>query len=189
MLKHKIIFCREGVVAGFYRAVAEQCIFPEDVSSINVAAYGTATNSLGYPKLHLMSKYGNLLRSNTDSVEVFLCYDRQSTVFNQISPEDWKEIGVTLVKTFTKIEVTHIIHTQSIEDWLLADVNGLKRFIGKLTDIPVINGREYIKDCYRANNRTYVSSNESEGKKLIAALDLNKIVTAHRNDLVSLFIS
>jgi hypothetical protein len=187
MQKHKVIFCREGVIAEFYRAVAKKCIFPDDVSSINVAAYGTATNSLGYPIYHLHSKYSNLMRSDTDSVEVYLCYDWQSAVFNQISSDEWKDIGRKISGNFTDVKVIHIIHEHSIEDWLLADIGGLRYFFDKIPHLPKTDGREYIKSCYQENNKTYASSNEAEGKKIIAALDISKIVTAHERELASLF--
>ncbi|MDR2569300.1 MAG: hypothetical protein LBD23_03250 [Oscillospiraceae bacterium] len=186
MTKQKIVFCRGGVIAEFYKALVRTYIFPKNAPNIDVTSYGTATNSLGFPKYYLSSKYGSLLKGKETEFEVFLCYDKESVIFNQISSECWKDIGNDLLETFDNISVTHIVHVNSIEDWFLADIDGLSSLFNRKIDFPNTSGREFIKKYYQDNERTYVSSNESQCKELISMLNIKKIIEANMCTLIPL---
>ena len=176
----KVIFCREGVIAGFYRTLANL----NKELAIDIAAYGASPNALLYPKFYLANKHSSVYAKET--VEVFLFYDRQNTMFNQISAEDWKEIGINLDGISDRIKVEHIEHIDSIEDWFFDDCQGLSKFFGMNIKPPGTSGREYIKACCYNTGRPYVNANESEGKSLVAALNIPKIAQIRGHELSSL---
>jgi len=188
MQKHKIIFCRKGIISEFYTAVSKQSSLFNTKVNVDIVSYGAATNSIGYPRFYLANKYGKDIKSNGTAFNIYLCYDYQSVKFEQISPEIWIDIDDELINMFNNINVTHIIHKPSIEDWLFSDIQGLSRFFNKNVELQSDSGRNRLMEYYHASGKAYVSSNETECKKLISTLGIKRIATAHMEELTPLFL-
>ena len=176
----KILFCRQGIIAAFYTIVNKQYKL-----SLEIVPYGAISNARGYPIFYLRNKYGDNLKE--EKLKIFLCYDINNGVINQISAEDWEFIEEDL-RNYILPEslVCHIKHDGSIEDWLLADCEGLSKFFGKKVTPLGIAGRDSIKKWCMDVRKPYVCANESEGKKLISFLDIKKIVKNHSEILSEL---
>jgi hypothetical protein len=179
---HKVIFCKHGVVAEFYKAIVKHYNL-----TIDVISYGAGLQARGYAKSYLMHKYG-LSRLKNEIFKIVLCYDAVNATFYQISADDWTIIADDIMNMMSPpSSVEHIIHHATIEDWFLDDCQGLSGYFGFDVFRSTLSGRDTIVKCFREKRMTYSDSFDSIGIKLMSNLDISVISKAHENELSPLF--
>ena len=180
---HKVVFCKHGVIAEFYKAVAKHHNL-----SVNVVSYGAGLQARGYAKSYLLHKYG-LYKLKNEIFKIILCYDAVNATFSQISADDWKIIGDDIETLITPPSSgEHIIHNATIEDWFLDDCKGLSRYFGFNVTRSGMSGRDVMFKCFREKRMTYSDSFDSIGNKIISNLDISVISKAHGRELSSLLL-
>ena len=111
--------------------------------------------------------------------KVLLCYDTDVFDRNENKVKiNWHEIEKTLLDIGVS-EVFHIRATSSIEDWFLADPNGIKNFLGitKSADISKYKGLSGLKRLFSENGKRYAKGVKCEG--LVSELDLSIILNSY----------
>ncbi|MGE5411335.1 MAG: hypothetical protein ACM3MI_10285 [Clostridiales bacterium] len=105
---------------------------------------------------------------------IFLCYDHDVFKFNPKPPVNWKKIEAQL-REDGAAEVYNIVAKDSMEDWLLVDIDGIvknlkikkpKKIIGK-------NGNEKVQYLFSKANKIYVKGDNTNN--LISSLSIRII--------------
>lgn len=125
-------------------------------------------------------KYRNL------SFKVLLCYDTDVFERNENRMRiNWHAVE----KTMHEIGVSNVFHikaTSSIEDWFLADPNGIKSFLNitKSADISKYKGLKGLKRLFSEHGKRYAKGVKCEG--LVSSLDINRILRSYCHQIHTL---
>ena len=117
---------------------------------------------------------------------VVLCRDTDVFELSPKPPINWKEVE----RTFNEIGVKNIIHIKaehSIEDWFLADVDGIISFLRlpKKTKISGGSGYDKLKKLFKQANKMYYKG--MKGSAMINRLNMDKILQAICTELEPLY--
>lgn len=120
----------------------------------------------------LQKKYPN------DDLYVLLCIDTDAFQFSKKPPIDKPTVKKSIENAGAK-KVHYIEATHSIEDWFLADFDGVISYLGlpKSTKRPKGKGQEVLKRLFRDAKRVYVKGHNTAN--FIKALDIGKIMKAN----------
>ena len=111
--------------------------------------------------------------------KVILCYDTDVFDRNENRVQiNWTAIEKTMRKN-NVADVFHIKASASIEDWFLADSDGVKRFlnISRAADISRYKGLKGLKQLCSEHGRRYAKGVKCEG--LVSALDISRILRSY----------
>ncbi len=109
---------------------------------------------------------------NSDYICV-LCYDSDVFEFGRKPNVDWKKITKELKNLGTR-NVIQIEAKQSIEDWFLIDLNGLKKYLKLPSEIKMnYKGQKGIEYLFKKANKVYIKGQRTDG--LIDSLDYELI--------------
>lgn len=106
--------------------------------------------------------------------EVILCYDTDVFEFAQKPPIVWNEI-ISALEIKGANRVKRVLARQSIEDWFLYDLEGLRTYLKlpkkfKITGYAKTKG---LQTLFNKANKTYLKGTRCDG--LVRALDMEKI--------------
>jgi len=110
---------------------------------------------------------------------VLLCYD--SDVFDRNENRvriNWNAVEESM-HALNVSNVFHIRATSTIEDWFLADSDGIKKFlnISKSADISNYKGLSGLKNLFSKHGKSYSKGVRCEG--LVSSLDMQNILKAY----------
>lgn len=124
--------------------------------------------------------YCNKVSQNNPNIEftVFLCYDTDVFGAQKKPPVNWKEIE----KSIRELKLNNIYHIKAktaIEDWILSDVEGLKKHLrlNKKTKVVGSNGYEKLCNLFKKANKVYSKGSKVAG--LVKSLDIEKITCSN----------
>jgi hypothetical protein len=122
------------------------------------------------------AKFRNDVKVKFGSVEyhIFLCYDHDVFKLNPKPPVNWKKIE-TQLRVDGAAGVYHIVAKDSLEDWLLVDIDGIVKNlkIKKPNRITGKNGNEKVQYLFSKANKVYVKGDNTNN--LISSLSIKKI--------------
>ena len=147
----------------------------------NVRGFGGFKNdAIRKYKNDILKKYPN------DDFFVFLCYDTDVFEIASKPKIDWKLIDKSLKDAGVK-RVIHIKAKTCIEDWLLADLKNICKYLRISQNVTVKgkNGFEKMKTLFKKANKIYVKGKKVEG--LLSKLDINIIIEKYLDELKSLY--
>jgi hypothetical protein len=173
------IFCKTGIIEEFYNVV--RLMLPNG-EKLRIFGYGPEQNSPRFPRNRIMLNYAKQLWEK--ELYVFLCVDRHINIAQQLSYDDWMKIRTSMIIEFGFSQIHTIVHTNSMEDWLLSDCKGFEQLLGrKLCERTNMNGAEYIRHLFRLSSLTFDGTGTAFSKGLIKALDIQYIINQYSNDL------
>lgn len=108
------------------------------------------------------------------SVVVALCYDTDVFGCVQKPKINWGDVEKMLIQDGAET-VIHIKAEQSIEDWFLLDLEGIRRFLKLKPDVQPngASGYEKLKFLFKKANKIYTKGQEVNG--FVQVLDIGKI--------------
>lgn len=119
------------------------------------------------------------------SFHIALCYDQDVFELDKNPPVNWSNVKNELISGGAK-EVVQIKAVHSIEDWFMADPEGVLRYL-KLppdTRIPSATGANQLKTLFKKASKLYIKGKQSAG--FVKALDIKKILSANCRSLAPL---
>lgn len=120
-------------------------------------------------------------------IMVFCTYDLDVffSDFQEKPPVDWALVNKKL-EEFGAHKVHHIKADKMIEDWFLADLDGLCSFLGikKPKSLPGKNGYEKIKGLFKKGNRVYQKGYNTGN--FVEKLDINVIYKRYESQFEKL---
>lgn len=126
----------------------------------------------------------NKVKRGNGILKVVICsYDSDVFDYSHNPPIDWKLLKKKLEDITKAKNIVLMPSIQSIEDWLLSDMEGLCNYLKakKPRNLPGKNGHEKIKHLFKLYNKVYYKGYDSEN--IVARLDIGKIVKAHEAEL------
>lgn len=130
-------------------------------------------------------KYQILDKFSSDKVVVFCCYDSDVFDLAKKPPTNWKLVKAQ-IKELGINKFYEIVAVKMIEDWFLADVDGLVQYL-KLQKRPKLQGRnafEKIKTLFKSGNKIYQKGSSSH--RFIENLNITKIRLSYKKELSKL---
>ena len=141
---------------------------------------------IGNYKKDALRKF-NLLRKKYphDDIYALLCIDTDVLQFSKKPPVDRRAVKTAIQEAGAK-KVYYIEAEHSIEDWFLADFDGVISYLGlpKSTKRPKGMGQEVLKKLFKDAKKIYVKGHNTG--EFIKNLDIGKIMTAYCNQLKTL---
>lgn len=123
-------------------------------------------------------KHKYLTKYSDRDIYAILCYDTDVFEFRKNPPVDLSKISKQLQELGAK-EVYTIKAKQSIEDWILYDIEGIAKYLnikkGKIKKPSGKNGYEKLNSLFSNKNKVYVKGKKSEG--FIASLNMKLIMS------------
>ena len=182
MSKKVIILLVEGPTEEeFYKAVIKrahdimQSPFNCFIEYQDMRGIGNYKNDARRRFNKVKEKYSEKLKEKADFY-VYLCIDLDVFTLSKKPPIDKQAVHKTLKESGAK-KVKDIIAKNSIEDWFLADKDGVLNFLGlnHKTKIPNGSGQEVLKQLFKNANKVYVKGSHTKG--FIRELDIGKIMS------------
>lgn len=124
--------------------------------------------------------------SNDCKFTIVFCSDTDVLDFSPKPPIDWKKLENDFIEKGAN-KVINIQAKKTIEDWFLYDTEGVLKFL-KLplkTRVSGKNGVEKLQKLFLKKNKVYYKGIKC--KELIENLDIEKIVTEVKSELIPLY--
>lgn len=157
----------------FYKKLKEHLRLKGD-NNCNLKVICLRSNTKFANKLICKFKNEIIPTYKDDELIVALCYDSDEYEFGKHPAFNAKEVESNLKKLGAD-KVIHIIANKTIEDFIMYDEVGVKKFLHLplKTRVKGRSGLDKIKNLYDKANRTYFKGNKTSG--LIDSLDMEKI--------------
>lgn len=134
---------------------------------------------IGNYKNDILRKF-NALRKKypNDDLYVLLCIDTDAFLFSKKPPIDKSAVKKSIENAGAK-KVYYIEANHSIEDWFLADFDGVISYLGlpKNTKRTKGKGQDVLKKLFIDAKKVYIKGHNTEN--FISALDIGKIMKTH----------
>lgn len=116
---------------------------------------------------------------------VALCYDTDVSERLGHDPINWRRVEKRLRHSGAD-RIIHVKAEHTIEDWIMVDKEGIKRFLRlpKKTKLSNYSGLGGLKKLFRLAEREYEKGEKCEG--LINAFDVDLIINEIHNDIIKL---
>lgn len=159
----------------FYKAVVK---YAHDImkTPFNCTFEWLDMRGIGNYKNDALRKFKALQKKNPDDdIYAILCIDTDAFEFSKKPPIDKAVVKKTIEDAGAK-KVCYIEAKHSIEDWFLADFDGVVSYLGlpRGTKRPKGKGQEVLKKLFRDAKKVYVKGHNTEN--FIKSLDAGKIM-------------
>ena len=141
-------------------------------------------NYKGKAKGKLKKLYKEIQEKKEELMVVLCSYDTDVFEFKPNPPIDWKELKSEFEAITEKSNVHLMPVKYSIEDWLLADIDGLCKYLHikkHPRNLTGANGFEKISHWFKQYHKVY--SKGYDCKNIIKHIDISKITSIYHKDL------
>ena len=169
----------------FYKAVVK---YAHDImeTPFNCIFEWVDMHGIGNYKNDALRKFKALQKKYPgDDIDALLCIDTDAFELSKKPPSE-KAVGKKSIETAGAKKVCYIEAKQSIEDWFLADLEGVVSYLGlpRGTKRPKGKGQEALKKLFKDAKKVYVKGHNTEN--FINSLDISKIMKVYCGALKTL---
>lgn len=188
MNKCLVLFVEGDTEVEFYRALIADARQRRPNRRFDLKIETRNVKGVGGFKSIALRKFLKEIKPSCDSdTQFFVALCRDTDVYELASkpPVKWPDVEKAFIENGA--EVIHVEARHSIEDWFLADADGIISFLRlpKNSRVSGSNGYEKLKRLYRKANKMYFKGMKSNG--MVKRLDIPKIVNSVREQLKPLY--
>ena len=188
MGKCLVLFVEGDTEVEFYKAVIADARSRRPDRRFNINIETRNVKGVGGFKVNALRKFCKEIKPKYDSGTEFvvaLCRDTDVFELSSKPPIKWEDVERDFIDNGAK--VIHVKARHSIEDWFLADTEGIIAFLKlpKKTKVKGSSGYDKLKKLYRLSNKMYIKGMRSNG--MVNHLDISKIVNAVKEELKPIY--